>query len=205
MTEEDARAWLRAQQFGPDVLDRLDRYAALLVEENAAQNLIARSTVDSVMARHIVDSAQLHRLLPAGPLRIADIGSGPGLPGIVLGILGHQVSLVEPRRRRCDFLARCVDLLGLRGCEVVHARMEKLTGKFPVITARAVAAATALLDGTAHIADRSTIWVLPRGAGGDADLVDLRADWDGMFHVERSVTDVRSSIIVATDVRRRKQ
>ena len=104
-SEAEARSWIGAT-FAPNERQwaQLERFAAMLVEENARQNLIAASTVSTLWVRHIADSAQLLALDDAGEGLWIDLGSGPGLPGLVVAILSPRpMLLVESRRRRCDF------------------------------------------------------------------------------------------------------
>jgi 16S rRNA (guanine527-N7)-methyltransferase len=84
-----------------ETLDRLERYADLLRSESAKQNLVSASTLDRLWDRHILDSAQLVKFAPRPDLSWVDIGSGAGLPGIVIAALvTGPVTLVEPRRLR---------------------------------------------------------------------------------------------------------
>ena len=87
-----------ARPVSRETLALLERYVARLKLASAAQNLISASTLDSVWERHILDSAQLVRFEPRAGASWVDIGSGAGLPGIVIAALteGH-VTLVEPR------------------------------------------------------------------------------------------------------------
>jgi 16S rRNA (guanine527-N7)-methyltransferase len=184
-----------------ETLDKLQAYAVLLSEEAERQNLIARSTLDSIWGRHILDSAQLVRFAPAGRPAWLDIGSGAGLPGMVIACLtGGPVTLVEPRRLRADFLHRVCVSLQLNA--VVHcSKVERLTGTFDVITARAVAPLGRLLHLSHHLSTAKTIWALPKGRSAADELAEASRAWQGAFHVERSVTDPQSFVIVATEVR----
>jgi 16S rRNA (guanine527-N7)-methyltransferase len=132
-----------------------------------------------------------------------DIGSGAGLPGIVIACLVEgPVTLIEPRRLRADFLHRASESLGLKA-RVASEKVERVRGHFDVITARAVAPLPRLLEISQHLSTRNSVWVLPKGRSAAAELAEARHTWQGAFHVERSVTDEDSSIIVATDVRAR--
>lgn len=180
---------------------RLKRYCDLLVEENARQNLIARSTVDDLWGRHILDSAQLVPLAKSGA-KWVDLGSGPGLPGIVVAILTEgPMTLVEPRRLRIEFLSRVVAELGLSHVEVVQAKAQGATGKFDVITARAVAKAAELFGISRHLAHNSTRYLLMKGRSAQSELEALRASWQGRFSLVPSRTDPDAAILVADDVR----
>jgi 16S rRNA (guanine527-N7)-methyltransferase len=101
VTEEEARAWIAAR-YGPERLSLLRQYVSALLEANQEQNLISKSTEAVIWKRHILDSAQLERFAPDAGTWL-DVGSGPGLPGIVLAILTDKpMLLVEPRRKRVD-------------------------------------------------------------------------------------------------------
>ena len=125
------------------------------------------------------------------------------MPGIVVACLVESpVTLIEPRRLRADFLHRVVARLGLKA-EVLATKVERAEGKFDVITARAVAGIADLLKISAHLSTRNTIWALPKGRNAAAELVEAKKSWQGVFHVEQSVTDPDSRIIVATGVVKR--
>ena len=183
----------------------LDRYVALLLEGNERQNLIAKSTEAEIWERHIVDSAQLARFAPRADSSWVDIGSGAGLPGLVIAILTEgPVTLVEPRKLRADFLQHAADSLGLQArVKVAAARVERLTGKYEVITARAVAPAEVLLGISQHLSTDKTLWLLPKGKSAQSELDAARRAWQGDFQLEPSETSSEASILVASRVRRK--
>jgi 16S rRNA (guanine527-N7)-methyltransferase len=184
-----------------ETLEKLEAYVALLREENARQNLVSASTVEHLWDRHILDSAQLVRYEPRPGASWIDIGSGAGLPGIVIACLVEgPVTLVEPRRLRAEFLHNAVESLDLNAT-VLCAKAERVEGTFDVITARAVAPLAKLLKISAHLSTRKTVWALPKGRSAQAELAEARGAWQGSFHLEPSVTDPESFIVVATGVR----
>ena len=179
----------------------LEAFAEMLVAENARQNLIAKSTVGTLWKRHIADSAQLVRFRES-PGRWMDIGSGAGLPGLVIAIVtGDPVTLVEPRELRVQFLERVKHTLALGQVEVFKGKAERARGRFDYITARAVASADALLAMTRHLAHDGTRWLLPKGRSAQSELEAVKASWQGEFRLERSVTDDEAWILVAEGVR----
>ena len=182
---------------------RLERFVDLLRIEAGAQNLVAASTLASVWDRHIADSAQLVALAEPGS-RWIDIGSGAGLPGLVVAILtADPVTLVEPRALRADFLRRAAAALGLDRVTTIAAKAQAITGSFDIITARAVAPAGALLTMTSHLAHARTRYLLMKGRSAKKELDDVRAAWQGDFRLVASRTDAEASIIVAERLRRR--
>jgi 16S rRNA (guanine527-N7)-methyltransferase len=157
--------------------------------------------LDHLRERHILDSAQLVRFEPRAGASWVDIGSGAGLPGIVLACLvAGPVTLIEPRRLRGDFLHRVCESLQLNAT-VFLGKAERAGGKYDVITARAVANLAKLLEISAHLSTRKSTWVLPKGRSAPRELAEARQAWQGVFHVERSATDPESRIVVVTGVR----
>lgn len=187
-----------------ETFERLEGFAALLREENQRQNLVARSTLDAIWDRHILDSAQLVRFAPRPDSSWLDIGSGAGLPGVVIAILvDGPVTMVEPRKLRVGFLERCIGELGLANASVRCAKVEAMGGTYDLITARAVAPAARLFAMSMHLSHGETKWVLPKGRNAKSELDEARRTWQGAFRLETSLTDPGSSILLATGVRRR--
>ena len=141
-----------AAVFG-DALAVVERYAALLAGAGVERGLLGPREAPRLWERHLLNSAGPAPLLEEGSV-VADLGSGAGLPGLVLAALRPDVTvvLVEPLLRRAVFLEEVVAELGLRGVLVRRARAEELAGDLLVdaVTARAVAPL-----------DRLAGWALP--------------------------------------------
>ncbi|MGI8931732.1 MAG: 16S rRNA (guanine(527)-N(7))-methyltransferase RsmG, partial [Sphingomicrobium sp.] len=179
----------------------LEHFVDLLLQENQSHNLISADSVDNVWERHIVDGAQLVSL-GHGSGRWCDIGSGAGLPGMVIAILSNQpMTLVEPRRLRCQFLLRSAEILGLEQVTIVAAKAERVAGKYDFITARAVAGLDSLLAMTLHLAHAGTRFILPKGQTAKSELDEARRNWQGSFRLVPSQTHPDAAIVVAEGVR----
>ena len=182
----------------------LERYCRLLREESSRQNLISASTMERLWDRHILDSAQLVRFEIRPGASWLDIGSGAGLPGIVIAaLISGPITLVEPRRLRADFLARVVEALRLKNAAVECTRAEKIERRFEMITARAVAPLGKLLEMSTHLSTRNTCWVLPKGRKAQSELAEARHNWHCDAEIVPSRTDPDSGILVLRDVKRR--
>lgn len=147
-----------AAVFGP-ALPVLEQYAALLAGAGVERGLLGPGETPRLWERHLLNCAGVAELLEPGSV-VADVGSGAGLPGVVLAAMRPDVTvvLVEPLLRRATFLEEVVAELGLRTAVVRRARAEELAGKLVVdaVVARAVAPL-----------DRLAGWSLPLlGAGG---------------------------------------
>ena len=200
----DRLAEVAGRDVSRETIERLEAYVAFVTEESRRQNLVSASTLGDIWDRHIRDSAQLIRFEPYAGASWVDIGSGAGLPGIVIACLvDGPVTLVEPRRLRADFLHRVSESLGLRA-HIVNARVERVEGAFDAITARAVAPLSGLLEISHHLSTGKSRWVLPKGRNAQSELAEAERAWQGMFHVEQSLTDADSKIIVASNVKARR-
>lgn len=199
-TEQQARAWLAAlPEWDAVAAERIERLIALLVEENARQNLVAAASLPLVWQRHIADSAQL---LPHVPRETSsswlDLGTGAGFPGLVIAALRPdcEVVMVESRARRIEWLERARIALGLERAQVVGARLEQVESRpFRVISARAFAPLVRLLDLSARFSTKDTLYLLPKGRSAQQELSELKG-WNHLFHVEQSLTDPEAGVIV---------
>ena len=204
MDEAEARAWVeREGNVSRETMAKLDTFAELLRAENERQNLVSRGTLDQLWLRHIADSAQLLRFAGPGASWV-DLGTGAGFPGLIIAALHDgDVTLVEERRLRVEFLRQAADAMGLR-IEILHARAERVPPRpFDVISARAFAPLEKLLSlGTAFSTQKS-LWLLPKGRNAQAELARLDPSWQGEFRLEPSVTDPEAKILLARGVHRR--
>ena len=124
---------------------------------------------------------------------------------IVALITGAPTILIEPRRKRAEFLSAFVDSVGKANQIIVSAARAEVTRtqRAATISARAVASVSEIFAMSQHLADQSTRYLLPRGRSIADELENARAGWHGMFHVEPSMTDPDSGILVASQVRAR--
>ncbi len=139
-------AWGRwADLLGLDIdaaaAERLDGYEELLVERAVPLGMIGRADRKQLRERHIVDSLRAASLLGSPPLRVVDLGSGAGLPGVPLAVVRPDLTfcLAELRRRRVAFVELVVDSLRLTNVTVFAGKAEDLIGPFDRCLSRAFA------------------------------------------------------------------
>lgn len=190
-----------------ETFDRIALYVRILTQSAGGQNLIAPSTLGTIWERHVLDSAQLVRFEPFDGASWVDVGSGAGLPGLIVALLVKgPITLIEPRRLRAEFLRDVVSKLGLADRVTIEcAKVERVQGKFDVITARAVAALDRLLAMTEHLSKSETVWVLPKGKNAQTELAQAQVNWHCDVRVEQSCTDPESQILVLTRVGAKKK
>jgi 16S rRNA (guanine527-N7)-methyltransferase len=137
-----------AREIFGDAMPVAERYVALLAGAGVERGLIGPREADRLWDRHLLNCAVVGELIRPGA-GVIDLGSGAGLPGIVLGIIRPDLSIVllEPLLRRVTFLSECAAELGLENVTVRRARAEEVAGSLSgdVVTARAVAPLDRLL------------------------------------------------------------
>ncbi|WP_426517324.1 16S rRNA (guanine(527)-N(7))-methyltransferase RsmG [Diaminobutyricibacter sp. McL0618] len=157
--------------FGPNV-DAARQFTKNLAEQGEERGLIGPLELPRLWTRHILNCAIVAPLLQVG--RVGDVGSGAGLPGIVLAIARPDVSfvLIEPMERRIAWLNEQVAELGLTNVDVVRARAEeaKLSSPLDQVTARAVSAFRKLIPLTAPLVRPGGELVLMKGTGATAEI-----------------------------------
>ena len=134
--------------------EQMRYFADLLSHEGLEQGLLGPREAGRIWSRHLLNCWVLSEFLPEG-VQVADVGSGAGLPGLVLAIGRPDLSmtLIESMARRCEWLQFCVEELGLDNVRIRNARAEDLRGKqaFSYLTARAVGNLSTLLGWTAPL------------------------------------------------------
>lgn len=191
---------------------RLDGYVAALRNWSEVKNLIGPATVDAVWTRHIADSLQLMAFRRPTDRRWLDLGSGGGLPGLVIGAVladdpagpvgqdavpDMAVDLVESNARKCAFLRAVIRDQRLP-CHVHQKRIEQIIGTLPaadVVTARALAPLSQLLEWCGPLWPKGTRALFSKGQGAEMELTQARLSWriDAVLHPSR--TDPQARIV----------
>ncbi|MCM3503997.1 MULTISPECIES: 16S rRNA (guanine(527)-N(7))-methyltransferase RsmG [unclassified Curtobacterium] len=165
-----------AQLFG-DRIEVARSFTAELARRGEELGLIGPLELPRLWTRHILNSALLAPLLEADG-RVADVGSGAGLPGLVLAIARPDVSftLIEPMERRCDWLNAESERLGLGNVTVLRGRAEDVADSVVVdqVTARAVSALSKLIPLTVPLVRSGGQLILMKGARVDEEIEKAR-------------------------------
>lgn len=166
-------------------------YLALMQKWNGVYNLTALREPAEMLTHHLLDSLAvlppLRRHLGGRAARILDVGSGGGLPGVVLAILEPQleVTCVDSVGKKAIFIRQVGVELKLPNLGAVHARVEDLRlPPFDVITSRAFASLLDFTRLTRHLAGEQGVWMALKGKRPEDEIATLPAEWS-MFHVEQ--------------------
>ena len=150
--------------------DQIQAYAQILKTTGIERGLIGPKEGDRIWQRHIANCLPITTLIPQG-VRVADIGSGAGLPGIVIALARPdlKVSLIEPLQRRVDFLNEVISELHLP-VEVIRGRAEIVKKQFEVVTARAVAPLEKLMQISWQMIPRGGCLLAIKGDQAEVEL-----------------------------------
>ena len=181
MAEDPAGALADVCDVSRETLARLEVYVALLRKWQKALNLIGRGTTGDIWQRHVADSAQLLRHAPPEGDWL-DLGSGAGLPGLVVAICGNRpVTMVESDGRKCTFLREAARATDAR-VEICNSRIEAYADsaenrRFTTVSARALAPLPDLLGLAAPFYGPETVGLFQKGARWRDELTLAAESW----------------------------
>ena len=170
--------------------EKFIEYEKLLKIWSQKMNLVAPSTLNDIQNRHIRDSAQLAKYIPRD-VKIIDLGSGAGFPGVVLAILGWEVICIESITKKTNFLMELKEKLDLPNLTIINDRIEKFLSKTPVnagnfvFTARAFAPLVKIFDYT-H-ATKCRLFLL-KGREIDSEILTAKAGFNFKYKLYKSET-----------------
>ena len=187
------------QQFSKNdsaiIHEKISIYKDMLVDENRRINLISKTTIDDIENRHFLDSIQLISLIANKSHSLLDIGTGAGLPGILLAIAGcKNVYLVEKQTKKCDFLKKVNKKLDL-DLNILNLRIENIVEKkFDYVVSRAFAKLNQIISVTKNITHKKTKFILLKGK---TYLDEIKTINKKNFHISYidSITSSESKIV----------
>jgi 16S rRNA (guanine527-N7)-methyltransferase len=213
MAADPSISFLTTLGTSKEAFEKLKKYVELIRQWNKAINLVAPSTLDDIWNRHILDSVQL--FTHVGKFPVIDLGSGGGLPGLVLAILGAPVTMIESDTRKCVFLAEAARTVGLEvsrgtpGLEwgstqaergnvwIINDRIENVHGiTAPVITARALAPLKTLVEWASPLLSPGGKMIFLKGQDVKTELVELPQDLRDKVQLIPSLTDGNARIVI---------
>ena len=181
---------------GKLILTKLSEYKKILLKENETMNLIGKSTIHDLDKRHFLDCIQIVKYLPQLEKPLMDIGTGAGLPGIILSIIGFKnLHLVEKSPKKSSFLENCKLRLGLN--YVVHNKSISEISNLNIdyVTARAFASIEKIISMTKKIINKQTKLILLKGRSYLTELEKINPQ-KYFWETHPSITSSESKIII---------
>ncbi len=178
------------------ILNKLFDYKKILIKENESMNLIGKSTIEDLDERHFLDCIQIFKYLPHHEKSLMDIGTGAGLPGVILSIIGFRnLHLVEKSPKKSLFLENCKLRLGLN-YKVHNKSISEISSlNIDCITARAFASIEKIISMTKKIINRKTKFILLKGRSylNELEVINSKKYF---WETHPSITSNESKIIV---------
>lgn len=208
MSKDQRARVLAAYDVSRETIAGLDLYVDQLARWQSVKNLVGPATLAEVWHRHIADALQLLALAPEAR-RWVDLGSGAGIPGLVLAIAGRErdgfhVGLVESNARKCAFLTETARLASAP-VTVHNARIESVIGRLAgaeIVCARALAPLSQLLAWTEPLLTTGTVGLFPKGRDAAAELTEADDRWTFARDLIPSRTDSQARIVRVTSLSR---
>jgi 16S rRNA (guanine527-N7)-methyltransferase len=198
--------WQEKLGVSRESMAKLETYVRLLLEWQQKINLIGSSTIQDIWHRHILDSLQLAPLMRNESNRsVADLGSGAGLPGLVLAIESNRsVDLYESNNKKAAFLREAIRQTGATA-RVHTLRLEQLESALPqdipaYTVARAVAPLPTLLTWAAPLLTRGSVGFFHKGQDVDAELIEAAKSWKMTAKKHPSITEPKGVILEIRDL-----
>jgi 16S rRNA (guanine527-N7)-methyltransferase len=179
MTYEELKRILRPEvEISGDVLRSLKEYASLLKSANETMNLTSITEEGEVVEKHFCDSLLPLKADDFKGSTLLDVGSGAGFPGMAIAIArpDMQVTLLDATAKKCAFMRKTVDTLGLKNVKVVNARAEAFDEResYDIVIARAVAPLNELLEILTPWAKVGGLVIAMKGSKGEAELKEAQ-------------------------------
>ena len=152
-------------------VDKIDFYLSSIIEHNKHTNLIGKSTIENIWDRHVLDCLQLTKYIINKKLKILDLGTGAGLPGVLFSIVGYQrVLMVDSVKKKTDFVRKIIKELSLTA-KIQNKRIEKPpTSQHDIIVSRALAPLVKLLTYARMYSNKNTTSLFLKGRNATSEI-----------------------------------
>ncbi len=193
---EDLEFWFTTTtQLNENQQFQLFKYYNLIVQKNKVMNLAGSDTLQGVYLKHFYDALTLYSTLNIDTIKtIADIGSGAGFPGIILAIVfpNKKITLIEPMKKRCNFLEEVVEKLGLVNVEILNQRAEEIKTKYDVAISRAVAKLNILLELSIPIVKVEGWFIAMKGPNYQEEIFESQK---ALYELDAKVLKIHTCIL----------
>tara|TARA_Y100001970_G_C14149597_1_gene811888 strand:+ start:887 stop:1498 length:612 start_codon:yes stop_codon:yes gene_type:complete len=183
--------------------NNLNRYISSLKKHNEHTNLVGKSTLSDPWKSHLLDSIQLISYINDQKKSIVDMGTGAGIPGVVLAIMGYKnVSLVDSNGKKTKFLNLVRNSIGVN-FDIYSERIENLNNiKFDVITSRALANLNQLIVYSQKFLKKNSVLIFLKGKTVNDEVRDAKKNWIFELKKHQSMSDKRGSVIILKNIKK---
>ncbi|HJL57972.1 MAG: 16S rRNA (guanine(527)-N(7))-methyltransferase RsmG [Pelagibacteraceae bacterium] len=180
----------------------LIKFLKELVIHNKLTNLVGKSTLENPWRSHILDCIQISSFIKNRNSTILDMGTGPGLPGLVLAIIGYKnVNLVDSNRKKINFVKHIATKLNI-GVKIYLSRIEKLNdSKFDFLISRALANLNKLFIYSHKLIDKDTVLIFLKGKKVKNEIHEAKKIWSFNSEIYPSQSDERGSVLIVKNLK----
>ena len=152
-------------------VEKIDFYLSSIIEHNKHTNLVGKSTIENIWNRHVLDCLQLTKYIINKKLKILDLGTGAGLPGVLLSIVWYQkVLMVDSVKKKTDFVRKIIKELSLTA-KIQNKRIERPpTSQHDIIVSRALAPLVKLLNYARMYSNKNTTSLFLKGRNATTEI-----------------------------------
>ena len=182
---------------------KIQEFLSLLKNYNTKVNLVGKSTLMDPLNSHILDSIQISRYIKNKKLKIVDLGTGAGIPGIVLYIYGYfNMFLIDSNIKKITFLKKVAKDLNL-SFNIIYSRIENFkNNKFDIIISRALAKLDKLLFYSSFLSHKNTKLIFLKGMKADQEINEAKHRWNFTYSLEQSLSDPRGKLIIISNFKK---
>ena len=183
-------------------VDKIDFYLSSIIKHNKHTNLVGKSTIENIWDRHVLDCLQLTKYITNKKLKILDLGTGAGLPGVLLSIVGYQkVLMVDSVKKKTDFVRKIIKDLSLTA-KIQNKRIEKApTSQHDIIVSRALAPLVKLLTYARMHSKKNTTSLFLKGRNVISEIDIAAKKYFFEFEKIKSLSSDDGCILKINDIR----
>jgi len=181
----------------------IEKYLVFLKQHNSHTNLVGKSTMVQPWISHVLDSLQILPHIKTKNASILDMGTGAGLPGVILNICGHSnVTLIDSNGKKINFIKLINSELDLN-LNPVLGRLEKINNlRFDFITSRALASLDKLFTYSQKYLKKNTVLIFLKGKTVNEEINFVRKKWFFDINKHQSISDQRGSILIIKNLKK---
>ena len=183
-------------------VDKLDFYLSSITKHNKHTNLVGKSTIENIWDRHVLDCLQLTRHITNKKLKILDLGTGAGLPGVLLSIVGYQkVLMIDSVKKKTDFVRKIIKDLSLTA-KIQNKRIENPpTSQHDIVVSRALAPLVKLLTYARMYSDKNTTSLFLKGRNAISEIDIASKVYFFEFEKIKSLSSDDGCVLIINNIR----
>ena len=184
-------------------VDKVDFYLSSIIKYNKHTNLVGKSTLINPWKSHILDSLQLHTYIKNKELSILDMGTGAGIPGVILSIIGYNdTTLVDSNGKKIKFLKFLKKSMNLN-IKIYLSRLENLNNlKFDVITSRALTNLNQLISYSQKFLKKNSVVIFLKGKTVNDEIYEAKKNWSFQTSKYQSLSDPRGCVLELKNIKK---